>query len=74
IKSKKIDITNKEWIIKNAEIYIKNNKEIVSELRFNTNFDYEILGKNLEARQQYQEALRLDPTDTVVQEALMRVQ
>lgn len=35
---------------------------------------YEILGKNLEARQQYQEALRLDPTDTVVQEALMRVQ
>jgi len=43
IKSKKIDITNKEWIIKNAEIYIKNNKEIVSELRFNTNFDYEII-------------------------------
>ena len=43
IKSKKIDITNKEWIIKNAEIYIQNNKEIVSELRFNTNFDYEII-------------------------------
>ena len=43
IKSKKIDITNKEWIIKNAEIYIQNNKEIVSELKFNTNFDYEII-------------------------------
>ena len=35
---------------------------------------YEILGKNAEARQQYQEALRLDPADTAVQEALMRVQ
>ena len=43
IKSKKIDIKNKEWIIKNAEIYIQNNKEIVSELRFNTNFDYELI-------------------------------
>ena len=35
---------------------------------------YEILGKNAEARQQYQEALRLDPADTTVQEALLRVQ
>jgi len=43
IKSKKIDIKNKEWIIKDAEIYIQNNKEIVSELRFNTNFDYELI-------------------------------
>ena len=43
IKSKKIDITNKEWIIKNAEIYIQNNKESASELKFNTNFDYEII-------------------------------
>ena len=43
IKSKKIDIKNKEWIIKNAEIYIQNNKEIVSELKFNTNFDYELI-------------------------------
>ena len=43
IKSKKIDIKNKEWIIKNAEIYIQNSKEIVSELRFNTNFDYELI-------------------------------
>ena len=43
IKSKKIDITNKEWIIKNAEIYIQNSKELAGELRFNTNFDYEII-------------------------------
>ena len=43
IKSKKIDITNKEWVIKNAEIYIQNNKEIANELRFNTNFNYEII-------------------------------
>ena len=43
IKSKKIDITNKEWIIKNAEIYIQNNKSIVDELKFNTNFDYKII-------------------------------
>ena len=27
IKSEKIDITNKEWIIKDAEIYIQNNKK-----------------------------------------------
>ena len=43
IKGKKIDITKKEWVIKNAEIYIQNNKEIVNELKFNTNFDYEII-------------------------------
>jgi len=43
IKSEKIDIKNKEWKIKNAEIYIQNNKEIVSELRLNTNFDYELI-------------------------------
>ena len=43
IISKKIDIKNKEWIIKNAEVYIQNNKEIISELRFNTNFDYELI-------------------------------
>lgn len=43
IKSKKIDITNKEWIIKNAEIYIQNNKQIIDELKFNTNFDYQVI-------------------------------
>ena len=43
IKSQKIDITNKEWIIKDAEIYIQNNKEIVKTLKFRTNFDYELI-------------------------------
>ena len=43
IKSEKIDITNKEWIIKDAEIYIQNNKEIVNNLKFRTNFDYKLI-------------------------------
>jgi len=43
IKSKKIDIKNKEWIIKDAEIYIQNNKEIVNNLKFQTNFNYELI-------------------------------
>ena len=43
IKSRKIDITDKEWIIKDAEIYIQNNKEIVKSLKFTTNFDYELI-------------------------------
>ena len=43
IKSKKIDITNKEWVIHDAEIYVQNNKEIVKSLNFKTNFDYELI-------------------------------
>jgi lipopolysaccharide export system permease protein len=43
IKSKKIDISDKEWIIKTPEIYIQNNKEIIGELRYKTNFSYEII-------------------------------
>ncbi len=43
IKSQRIDITQKEWIIKNAEIYIQNNREIVSSLKLKTNFDYELI-------------------------------
>tara|TARA_B100000886_G_scaffold338949_1_gene303036 strand:- start:212 stop:1285 length:1074 start_codon:yes stop_codon:yes gene_type:complete len=43
IKSKKIDITDKEWIIKDAEIYVQNSREIVKSLKFNTNFDYELI-------------------------------
>ena len=43
IKSKKIVITNKEWIIKNPEIYIQNRKEITNDLKYKTNFDYEII-------------------------------
>jgi len=43
IKSQKIDISKKEWIIKNAEIYVQNNKEMVKSLKFKTNFDYELI-------------------------------
>jgi len=43
IKSEKIDITYKEWIIKNPEIYIQNNKETSNELKYKTNFNYEII-------------------------------
>tara|TARA_B100001939_G_scaffold337217_1_gene341255 strand:- start:1809 stop:2522 length:714 start_codon:yes stop_codon:yes gene_type:complete len=43
IKSQKIDIKDKEWIIKDAEVYIQNNKEIVKNLKLKTNFDYELI-------------------------------
>ena len=43
IKSKKIDITNKEWMINDAEIYVQNNKDIVKSLKLKTNFDYELI-------------------------------
>ena len=43
IKSQKIDITKKEWVIKNAEIYVQNNKEIVKSLLLKTNFDYNLI-------------------------------
>ena len=43
IKSKKIYITNKDWVILDAEIYVQNNKEIVKSLNFKTNFDYELI-------------------------------
>ena len=43
IKSQKINIRNKEWIIENAEIYEQNNREIVKSLKFKTNFDYELI-------------------------------
>ena len=46
IKSQTIDISNKEWIIKDAEIYIQNNRKVVESLKFNTNFDYQLI-KNL---------------------------
>ena len=41
IKSKKIDLTNKEWIIYDAKIYEKNNYKNQNILKFKTNFDYE---------------------------------
>ena len=43
IKSQKVDITNKEWIINDAEIYVQNNKEIIEKLKFKTNFDYKLI-------------------------------
>ena len=43
IKSSKIDITNKEWIVKDAEIYIQNNREIIKSLKLMTNFDYKLI-------------------------------
>jgi len=43
IKSQKINIRNKEWIIENAEIYKQNNREVVKSLKFKTNFDYKLI-------------------------------
>ncbi len=43
IKSQKVNITNKEWVIENAEIYVQNNREIVKSLKFKTNFDYVLI-------------------------------
>ena len=43
IKSKKIDITKKEWVIENAEIYIQNNKIDEEKLYLKTNYNYEII-------------------------------
>ena len=43
IKSSKIDITNKEWIVKDAEIYVQNNRKIVKSLKLMTNFDYKLI-------------------------------
>ena len=43
IKSQKINIRNKEWIIENAEIYKQNNREIVKILKLKTNFDYKLI-------------------------------
>lgn len=40
IKSDKIDIINKEWLIYNGKIFNKNNYELKSEIRLLTNFDY----------------------------------
>ena len=43
IKSQKIDITNKEWVINDAEIFVQNNKNVVKNLTLKTNFDYELI-------------------------------
>ena len=43
IKSRKINIKNKEWVIDDAEIYVQNSKKIVKKLKFKTNFDYQLI-------------------------------
>ena len=43
IKSPKINISKKRWVINNAEIYKQNNKEVSDTLNLETNFDYEII-------------------------------
>ncbi len=40
IKSEKIDIANKEWIIFNSKIFYKNNYNFLDETKLLTNFDY----------------------------------
>ena len=40
IVSPKIDISNKEWIIYDAEIFDKNKREKIKSLKLETNFDY----------------------------------
>ena len=40
IKSDKINITNKEWLIYDGKIFNKNNYELKSEIKLLTNFDY----------------------------------
>ena len=43
IKSKTIDISNKEWVIKDAEIYVQNTKKIEQSFKLKTNFDYKLI-------------------------------
>ena len=40
LKSKKVDIKNKEWKLNDVKIYNKNNYEIKKLLRIDTNYDY----------------------------------
>ena len=43
IKSKKIDVKNKKWLIYDAEIYKQNFKINQNQIELDTNFDYEII-------------------------------
>ena len=43
IVSPKIDISNKKWIIYNAEVFDKNRRQKLKTLEINTNFDYLII-------------------------------
>ena len=43
IVSPKIDISNKKWVIYNAEVFDKNKRQKLKTLEINTNFDYLII-------------------------------
>ncbi len=43
IKSKKVDVKNKKWLVYDAEIYRQNFKTSEELIELNTNFDYEII-------------------------------
>ncbi|MDC3155430.1 LptF/LptG family permease [Candidatus Pelagibacter sp.] len=43
IKSNKIDISKKKWVLESAEIYTENNKIIENNLLIQTNYNYEII-------------------------------
>jgi lipopolysaccharide export system permease protein len=43
IKSNKIDISKKKWVLENAEIYTENNRIIENNLLIQTNYNYEII-------------------------------
>ena len=43
IKSNKIDISKKKWVLENAEIYIENNRIVENNLLLQTNYNYQII-------------------------------
>ena len=43
IKSNKIDISKKKWVLENAEIYIENNRIVENNLILQTNYNYQII-------------------------------
>ena len=43
IKSKKINIKEKDWIVEDAKVFIKNNTTEKKNLKIKSNFDYEII-------------------------------
>ena len=43
IKSDKIDISKKKWVLENAEIYIENNRIVENNLLLQTNYNYQII-------------------------------
>jgi lipopolysaccharide export system permease protein len=43
IKSKKIDVSKKDWLIYDAEVFTKNSKETKKKIKLSTSFNYEII-------------------------------